>query len=103
MYYVLERLDASSIKELLPADIIARNGLIGPLEAYRQIHFPAEDSPIERYNQMRSPAHERLIFGEFFWLVFAVGLTQQGRDVAPKGAFIITGDRVREGVSRVLL
>ncbi|PYP85947.1 MAG: ATP-dependent DNA helicase RecG [Blastocatellia bacterium AA13] len=102
MYYVLERLDASSIKELLPADIIARNGLIGRLEAYRQIHFPAEDSPIEMYNQMRSPAHQRLIFEEFFWLVFAVGLRKQGREEAPKGAIIKTGDRVREAVRRVL-
>src|SRR5262249_46669959 len=78
------------------------NELISRGDAFHQIHFPAEDAPIELYNGMQSPAHRRLIFEEFFWLLLAVGIRRQRREESPKGTVIETGDRVRQAVRQVL-
>lgn len=88
--------------ELLPAEIVERNALLGRDTALRNAHFPAEDSPIDDYNQMKSPAHRRLIFEELFWLTFAIGLRRLERVKEPKGEIIEITDRVRETVRRIL-
>jgi ATP-dependent DNA helicase RecG len=102
MHHVIERLDFSEIEEIIPEEIIARNKLISRAEALCQIHFPAEDAPLALYNESKSPAHERLIFEEFFWLGIAMGLRRQGREQSPKGTVIEINDRVREAVRAVL-
>lgn len=88
--------------ESLPAEIVERNALLERDAALRNAHFPAEDSPIDDYNQMRSPAHQRLIFEELFWLTFAIGLRRLERVKEPKGEIIEITDRVRETVRRIL-
>ena len=102
MYHVLERLDFSEIEEVVPAEVVTRNKLISRAAAFRQVHFPAEDAPLETYNKFASPAHTRLIFEEFFWLSLAMGLRRQGREASPKGTIIEVNDRVREAVRAVL-
>lgn len=88
--------------ETLPTDILERNKILGRDEALRNAHFPASDSPIDDYNQMRSEAHRRLIFEEFFWLALAIGLKRSDRVKEPKGEIIEITDRVREAVRRIL-
>lgn len=100
-HHVLANL-SNEIEETLPAEVIARNALIPRLEALRKVHFPAEDSPIEVYNEARSPAHRRLIFEEFFWLSFALGVRRSERLAEPKGEIIEITDRVREAVRSIL-
>jgi ATP-dependent DNA helicase RecG len=90
------------IEETLPAEIIARNALIPRGEALGKAHFPADDSPIEAYNEARSPAHRRLIFEEFFWLSIALGVRRGERISEPKGAIIEITDRGREAVRSIL-
>jgi ATP-dependent DNA helicase RecG len=102
MYHVTGRVDLSGIEEALPQEVIGRNRLIGRGDAFRQIHFPAEDAPLELYNRAASPAHRRLIFEEFFWLALAMGLRRQGREQSPKGTVIEINDRVREAVRQIL-
>jgi ATP-dependent DNA helicase RecG len=102
MHHVIERLDFSEIEEVLPEEIIAGNKLISRSEALRQIHFPTEDAPLALYNEFKSPAHQRLIFEEFFWLGLAMGLRRQGREQSPKGTLIEVNDRVRDAVRQVL-
>ncbi len=102
MHAVVERLDWSEVADMVPQEIRARNNLIARGEALRQIHFPAEDAPLENYNRAISPAHRRLIFEEFFWLGLALGLRRQGREQSPKGTVIEINDRVREAVRQVL-
>jgi ATP-dependent DNA helicase RecG len=102
IHHVLERIDFSEIEETLPQEVVARGKLISRADALRQIHFPAEDAPLELYNKAQSPAHRRLIFEEFFWLSLAMGLRRQGREQSPKGTVIEINDRVREAVRRVL-
>ena len=102
MHHVVERLDFSEVEELIPEELRARNELISRAEAFRQVHFPADDAPLELYNRFQSPAHRRLIFEEFFWLGLAMGLRRQGREASPKGTVIEVNDRVREAVRAVL-
>ena len=102
MYHILERLDFSEIEEIIPDDVLARNHLISRADSFRQVHFPAEDAPLELYNNSKSPAHRRLIFEEFFWLGLAMGLRRQGREQSPKGTRIEVNDRVRDAVREVL-
>ncbi|HEY7546737.1 MAG TPA: hypothetical protein VID27_17730, partial [Blastocatellia bacterium] len=74
MHHLVERVDWSEVADLIPQEISARNKLISRADALRQIHFPAEDAPLDEYNRALSPAHRRLIFEEFFWLGLALGL-----------------------------
>jgi ATP-dependent DNA helicase RecG len=101
VFHVIKNLEPAS-REVLPDEVIERNGLISRTDALRQIHFPAEETPLESYNNFRSPAHLRLIFEEFFWLAFAMGLRRKGREESPKGTLIEIDDRVRDAVRRVL-
>ena len=102
MHHVIERLDFSAVCEVLPAEVLAREKLIGIGTALRNIHFPADDAPLELYNSFASPAHQRLIFDEFFWLSLAMGLRREGREQSPKGTVIEINDRVRVAVRSVL-
>ena len=88
--------------ETLPIETIERCILLERDKALRNAHFPANDSPVEDYNQMRSAAHRRLIFEEFFWLTVAIGLRRLERVKEPKGEIIEITDRVREAVRNIL-
>jgi ATP-dependent DNA helicase RecG len=102
MHHVVERVDLSVVRELIPQELLGRNNLIGRADAVRQIHFPADGEPLDAYNRFSSPAHRRLIFEEFFWLALAMGLRRQGREESPKGTVIEVNDRVRDAVRQVL-
>lgn len=100
-HHILANL-AQPFPETLPKEIIGRCMLLERDQALRNAHFPADDSPIEDYNQMKSAAHRRLIFEEFFWLTFAIGLRRVERVKEPKGEIIEITDHVREAVRNIL-
>jgi len=102
MHYLLGRVDLSGMKEVFPADMLARNKLISRQAAFTQVHFPSEDDSLEQYNAFRSAPHRRLIFEEFFWLALAMAIRRQGREQSPKGTVIELNDRVREAVRQIL-
>jgi ATP-dependent DNA helicase RecG len=102
MHAVFARLPDEEIVESLPADLIARQNLIGRAEALRRIHFPTEDVPLADYERARSPAHLRLIFEEFFWVALAIALRKSERVKEPKGAVIEVGEQVRRHLDEVL-
>ena len=88
--------------ETLPIEILKRNAILERDQALRNAHFPAEDATIEDYNLMRSEAHRRLIYEEFFWLALAIGLKRSERVKEPKGEIIEITDRIRDVVRRIL-
>ena len=88
MFAVLHSLDRSSIPESLPDELLKEHKLIPRSDALVEIHFPPEDSTILEYESFRSRAHRRLIFEEFFWLVFALQLIRGERQKEPKGTVI---------------
>jgi ATP-dependent DNA helicase RecG len=102
IHHAIDRIDFRTIEEVLPAELLARNQLIGRADAFRFIHFPAEDAPLTLYNMCQSPAHRRLIFEEFFWLALAMGQRRKTREQSPKGTVIEVNDRVREAVRKIL-
>jgi ATP-dependent DNA helicase RecG len=102
MHEVLRRLDDNAFDETLPADLISRQQLINRAPALRRIHFPTDDVPLADYERARSPAHLRLIFEEFFWVAFAIGLRKSERVKEPKGAVIEVDDRVRAHMDELL-
>jgi ATP-dependent DNA helicase RecG len=85
---VLENLDARSVEETLPADLIQRQKLIPHVQALNEIHFPPEIESLSDYEMFRSAAHRRLIFEELFWLSFLLGLQRGERLKEPKGTVI---------------
>ena len=65
LHATLALLPDSAIPETLPPDLRQRQKLIQRSNALRDIHFPAEDTPLVLYEQARSPAHLRFIFEDF--------------------------------------
>jgi ATP-dependent DNA helicase RecG len=82
VHAVLSLLDDKDIEETLPADLRHRVKLIPRAQAVREIHFPPPDVSMLDYELSKSRAHERMIFEDFFWVTFAIGLKR--------------GERVRE-------
>src|ERR1051325_9081671 len=79
VHATLGKLPDAAIAETLPADLRRRQKLIARAEALRTIHFPAADSPLALYQGARSPAHQRLIFEDFFWVVLAIAIKRGKR------------------------
>src|SRR6185503_15158716 len=72
MHATLTLLSDAEIPETLPTELRRRQKLVNRSVALRAIHFPPEDTELALYEQARSPAHLRLIFEDFFWVVLAI-------------------------------
>ena len=62
----------------LPEDILKRQGLQDMHQAIRTVHFPEEDSDVDALNVMKSEAHRRVIFDEFFFFELGMALRKKG-------------------------
>ncbi|HKR21409.1 MAG TPA: ATP-dependent DNA helicase RecG [Pyrinomonadaceae bacterium] len=102
VHAVLAQLDETSIEETLPPALLQKVGLMGRAQALREIHFPPAEASMTDYEQSRSPAHVRLIFEDFFWLTFAIGLKRGKRVKEAKDATIRIDQQVKDAVSSVL-
>jgi len=47
-------------------------------DALRNCHFPEGDADVILYNEMRSNAHRRLIYDEFFFFQLGLALKRKG-------------------------
>ncbi|HEX3102687.1 MAG TPA: ATP-dependent DNA helicase RecG, partial [Pyrinomonadaceae bacterium] len=99
---VLADLDTSSVIEDLPVEILERQHLVSRSQALAEIHFPPENALLSEYEMFRSPAHQRLIFDEFFWLSFSMQLLRGERQKEPKGTVIEITDRTKERLKNIL-
>ncbi len=79
IHAVLSLLNDKAIEETLPPDLLHRTKLIGRSQALREIHFPPPDVSMLDYELSRSAAHQRMIFEDFFWVTFAIGLKRGQR------------------------
>jgi ATP-dependent DNA helicase RecG len=102
IHAVLDLLPDSAIPETLPADLLRQAKLISRSQALREIHFPPPAAAMSDYDQCRSRAHVRMIFEDFFWLTFAVGLKRGKRVQERKEAVIKIDDTVKRAVSSVM-
>ena len=68
---------ASSIEENLPDALLKKYWFLPLQEALRRIHFPQHTDDVALLNQEKSPAHQRMIFDEFFLLELGMGLKRK--------------------------
>ncbi len=79
VHAVLSLLSDKDIEETLPADLRHRIKLIGRATALREIHFPPPDVSMLDYELSKSEPHRRMIFEDFFWVTFAIGVKRGQR------------------------
>jgi ATP-dependent DNA helicase RecG len=102
IHEVLARLSARVIEETLPSDLLTRRKLIARNDAVRHAHFPKEDASLDDYQNMRSPAHQRLIFEELFWVALALAVKRGKRMKESKGATIKIDHQMKQRIGSVL-
>ena len=89
------------ILETLPASLCARLGLPSRAQALRGVHFPPVGTPLTQLQSAGTPAQQRLIFEELFYL--ELGLELKRRKAREQtGIAFETGDNVRRALRRVL-
>jgi ATP-dependent DNA helicase RecG len=102
VHAVLALADNKSFVETLPPDLRHRVQLIGRAQALREIHFPPPDVSMIDYELSKSPAHVRLIFEDFFWVTFAIGVKRGQRVKERKETSIRIDKDVKDAISSVL-
>jgi ATP-dependent DNA helicase RecG len=86
---------AHLIQSPIPGDICRKRGLMEIREAIRQVHFPGNDQAIDAYQEMRSDAHRRLIYDEFFFFQLGMALRKRGEGLEKGIPFRTNGEMVR--------
>jgi ATP-dependent DNA helicase RecG len=99
---VLARLPAGAVEETLPPALLTRRKLIDRDDALRHAHFPKEGVSLDDYHNMKSPAHQRLIFEELFWVALGLAVKRGKRMKESKGATIKIDSRMKERIGSVL-
>lgn len=102
MHALLAKIDDREIRETFPVELRQHNRLIGRAQAFREIHFPSPDEPMADYERARSRAHMRLIFEDFFWLTFGIGLRRGQRTKELKETKIRIDKKVKDGIASML-
>ena len=93
---------AAQVPDPLPAQIRGRLGFPARGEALTYVHFPPREANIEDLNTFRTPAHQRLIFDEFFFYQLGVTLRRREHQQETGIAFRVREDRVRDALKRIL-
>ncbi len=100
IYRLLEDL-GGTLPETVPAELCKRMQLPSRIEALRQVHFPPAGTGLRLLQAAATPAHQRLIFEELFFL--ELGLELKRRRMRERiGPALIADGRVREALKRVL-
>jgi ATP-dependent DNA helicase RecG len=102
VHAVLAVLDDKSIEETFPPDLLHRTNLIGRALALREIHFPPQTASMIDYEISRSQAHVRMIFEDFFWVTFAIGVKRGQRVKESKDAPVRIDKPVKDAIASVL-
>ena len=102
VHAVLALLSDKDIEETLPADLRHRAQLITRAQALREIHFPPADVSMIDYELSRSRAHVRMIFEDFFWVAFAIGLKRGQRVKEVKDAPLQIDKRVKDRIASIM-
>jgi len=88
--------------EPLPRALLGRYRFPSRGAALRAVHFPPSQESLELLNTFRTPAHQRLIFEEFFYYQLGLALRRQGLKHEPGIASRVRDDRIREALKRIL-
>ncbi|MFQ5444015.1 MAG: ATP-dependent DNA helicase RecG, partial [Nitrospinales bacterium] len=87
------------VEEILPKEILDRNGLLPRKQALQEAHFPSKGTAIDLLQNFRAPAQLRLIFEEMFLIQLGLAYRKKYEIEAEKGvAFKTRGDTLRQFV-----
>jgi ATP-dependent DNA helicase RecG len=100
IYRLLEDI-GSALPETLPVELCERMQLPSRAEALRAAHFPPAGTGLRLLQAAATPAHQRLIFEELFFLELGLELKRRRMRERPGHAFA-ADLRVREALKRVL-
>lgn len=100
IYSVLQQ--GFTMPDPLPPALLARLRYPARREAVGYAHFPPPSESVETLNSFRSPAHQRLIFEEFFFYQLGLALRRRQTKSAPGIAFRVREDRIRDALKRIL-
>jgi ATP-dependent DNA helicase RecG len=93
---------APQVPDLLPAALRGRLRYPARGDALAYVHFPPSTENLESLNTFRTPAHQRLIFEEFFYYQLMLALRRKQAKVEPGIAFRVREDCIREALKRIL-
>jgi ATP-dependent DNA helicase RecG len=86
--------------EKLPQSLLEKNNLISRSFALHQMHFPVLEFANE-YHLLKSPAHRRIIYEEFFWLEIYLAAKQFGLK-KEKGLLIENSGKIARNLEKSL-
>jgi ATP-dependent DNA helicase RecG len=92
----------TGLPDALPAALLERYRFPSRRDALLYVHFPPLTESVETLNSFRSPAHQRLIFEEFFFYQLSLALRRQQTRQAAGIAFRVREERIREALKRIL-
>src|SRR6202790_4951706 len=101
VYGTLQDLDPD-IPDVLPAQLREQLRYPARRDALIYAHFPPPEESVEALNQFRSPAHQRLIFEEFFLYQLSLALDRQATRKKNAIPFKVREDKIREALKRIL-
>jgi ATP-dependent DNA helicase RecG len=101
MYQALEKF-SGPFTDPLPPEMLARYKFPSRRDALRFVHFPPQTESVDALNSFRSPAHQRLIFEEFFFYQLSVAMRKRTAQQQPGIAFRVREPAIREALKRVL-
>jgi len=89
------------VADAIPAAIRERMGLIPRAEAFWHVHWPDAGESFADLQAARTPAHQRLIFEELFFLELGLELKRRKARLQPGIAFAVN-NQVRAALKKVL-
>lgn len=102
VHAILASFDDKAIEETLPADLRHRTHVIDRAQALREIHFPPPEASMTDYELSKSQAHVRMIFEDFFWVTFAIGLKRGQRVKETKDTPVRIDKSVKDAIASVM-
>jgi len=79
----------------IPDDFCRKRHLMEIKEAVHNVHFPAQNQNFELYMEMRSEAHRRLVYEEFFISQLGMALRKSRESLATGISFKTNGEMVK--------
>jgi ATP-dependent DNA helicase RecG len=90
-----------TVPETLPQSLLTRLKLPGRARALREVHFPPAGTPMSTLAAARTPAQQRLIFEELFFLELGLELKRR-KAREQSGIAFATGAPVRQALRQLL-
>ncbi len=102
LYQALAELDPHSLNETVPRAVAERHGLMGRMEALREVHFPPCEVSVEELDRKRTAAQRSLVFEEMFLLQRALALRRRTARQARRGISYEVSDALRARLAGLL-